>query len=379
MKPEDEILRTLKEAGFKAYIVGGAVRDRLLGLEIKDIDIATDATPEEVIELFDKTVPTGLKYGTVEVLKDGRSFQVTTFRTDGSYSDGRRPDEVRFGTSFKDDLSRRDFTVNALALDEDGKLIDYYGGLDDLKARIIRAIGSPEKRFREDGLRKWRAVRFACTKNFKIEDKTFKAITTDPGTDQISIERITAELLGILSSENPDYGFDLIFKSGLLSSLLGRLGVEESISPPELSGAKTLEARLALLTKTYGISFLEGLRLPKRTVKTARLLCELMACESEKKFNKTARKLSKSVIIDNLSLFDKEKRDWAKKLAQSPAFERKELAVDGNDLLALGLTGKLSDVFEDLLDYVTEHPGQNTKPALRNFILEKRENGTYIT
>ena len=163
MRP-DEIIKTLEDAGFEARYVGGCVRDTLLRRPIHDWDIASQALPEDVMRLFPHCVPTGIRHGTVTVLLGGVSAEVTTYRCDGAYHDGRHPDGVRFVRSLADDLARRDFTINAMAMDEAGVVTDLFGGRDDLARRMIRCVGDPETRFREDALRMLRAYRFAAAR-----------------------------------------------------------------------------------------------------------------------------------------------------------------------------------------------------------------------
>ena len=154
------ILETLRRAGYEAWYVGGCVRDTLLGREIHDWDVTTSALPEQTMACFAHCVPTGIRHGTVTVLEDGVSAEVTTYRTDGSYADGRHPDQVTFVRTLAKDLARRDFTINAMAMDDQGRLVDLWDGQQDLKDKIIRCVGEPERRFREDALRMLRAIRF---------------------------------------------------------------------------------------------------------------------------------------------------------------------------------------------------------------------------
>ena len=171
-----EILRKLETAGHQAYAVGGCVRDSILGKEPDDWDITTDARPEEVKDLFPRTVDTGLQHGTVTVLMGGEGYEVTTYRIDGAYTDGRHPDSIRFTPSLEEDLKRRDFTINAMAVSERGELVDLFGGQEDLRQGCIRCVGDARERFREDALRMLRAVRFAAQLNFAIEAESFAAI-----------------------------------------------------------------------------------------------------------------------------------------------------------------------------------------------------------
>ncbi|MGN0479546.1 MAG: CCA tRNA nucleotidyltransferase [Hominenteromicrobium sp.] len=197
------VLNRLTEHGFCAYAVGGCVRDSLLGLAPHDWDITTDALPETVLALFPDypVLKTGLKHGTVTVLVDHEPYEVTTFRIDGTYSDGRRPDSVRFSASVRDDLARRDFTVNAMAYNDTEGLIDPFGGQQDLKAGLIRCVGDPYRRFSEDALRLLRAVRFAAVLGFSIEPETLSALHARSGTiSVVARERIFSELKKILAA-----------------------------------------------------------------------------------------------------------------------------------------------------------------------------------
>lgn len=195
-----EILRTLESHGFAAVFVGGYVRDLLLGIPSSDIDIATSATPSDVKRLFERTKDTGVKYGTVTVFFREFTFEVTTFRTEQTYSDQRHPDRVDYATRLEDDLSRRDFTINALAMDKDGKILDFVGGRRDLDARLIRAIGNPESRFQEDALRILRAFRFVAKLDFDIESATLEAISRKRHlVRELPSERILSELKAMFS------------------------------------------------------------------------------------------------------------------------------------------------------------------------------------
>ena len=201
------ILETIEAAGFEAYFVGGSVRDTLLGKPIHDVDIATSAYPEEVKALFDRTVDTGIQHGTVMILDHGTGYETTTFRTESTYTDFRRPDEVTFVRSLAEDLKRRDFTVNAFALTKEGEVIDMFDGLTDLHNQVLRAVGAAEERFHEDALRMMRAVRFAAQLGFEIEAQTLTAITENaPLLANIAIERINVEFTKLLQGKAAKYG-----------------------------------------------------------------------------------------------------------------------------------------------------------------------------
>lgn len=214
-----------KEHGFQCHLVGGAVRDILMGRPHTDLDVATDALPTQVVPLFARVIPTGIKHGTVTVHFRGTTFEVTTFRTDADYSDGRRPDAVVFTPSLEADLARRDFTINAIAFDLIGRSMnDPHDGRADIDRRVIRAIGDPTARFREDGLRPLRACRFAAQLEFSVEEATRKAI---PGTldvlAKVSAERVRDELLKILASPTPSAGLLLMKETGILGVVLPEL------------------------------------------------------------------------------------------------------------------------------------------------------------
>ena len=209
-----------KNSGFKAYLVGGAVRDMLMNKTPSDFDVATDAKPKDVMHLFRRVIPTGIAHGTVTVHWQKREIEVTTFRAESIYSDGRRPDAVRFADTIEEDLSRRDFTMNAIASSlDDGSIIDPFGGQTDIKARTIRTVGRPEERFSEDGLRPVRAIRFAAQLNFSIDEETFAALSKTAihaVTKKISAERFRDEFIKMLSTEKPSFALKLLEKSGIL-------------------------------------------------------------------------------------------------------------------------------------------------------------------
>ncbi|HEX4209532.1 MAG TPA: CCA tRNA nucleotidyltransferase [Candidatus Binataceae bacterium] len=215
------ICARLRNAGFAAYLAGGCVRDRVLGVPAKDYDIATDARPEIVQSLFEQTVAVGARFGVIMVIIDGDTFEVATFRADAAYVDGRRPSAVSYGT-IEEDVRRRDFTIGGMYFDPvDGHVIDLVGGLHDLRAGMIRAIGDPGERFREDHLRLLRAVRFAARLDFTIEPATWRAIQRDaPSVERISAERIGEEIVMIMTEGGAARGLDLLVESGLAKTIM---------------------------------------------------------------------------------------------------------------------------------------------------------------
>lgn len=227
------IIKRLREEGYEAYLAGGCVRDDLLGKSPQDYDIATDARPEAIQKIFPQTIAVGTQFGVILVIAGGEPFEVATFRYDGPYLDGRRPSHVRFA-SMEEDILRRDFTINGMVYDPIAdRVIDLVGGREDLSRRLVRAIGDPRERFQEDRLRMVRAVRFAASLSFTIEEDTFKAVREEASTiTQISWERIGEEITRILTEGGARRGFELLDATGLLQLLLPEIeamkGVEQS-------------------------------------------------------------------------------------------------------------------------------------------------------
>ena len=210
--------------GFEAYLVGGAVRDVLLGKEASDWDVTTNAKPEEVMKMFKRVIPTGIEHGTVTVHFMNQEIEVTTFRTESDYSDGRHPDKVEYAGRIEEDLSRRDFTMNAIAASlKDGKIVDPYGGKKDIKRKLIRTVGKPNERFMEDGLRPIRAIRFASKLGFSIEKYTYLEIFKEEihkKITSVSVERFRDEFMKIMASKKPSVGLKLLEETGVMNLLL---------------------------------------------------------------------------------------------------------------------------------------------------------------
>ena len=286
-----KIMDIMAKHGYRAYAVGGCVRDVIMGREPSDWDMTTNASPDKMIEIFAlegvKTIPTGLKHGTVTVLLDGETYEVTTFRIDGSYTDSRHPDEVIFTSNIEDDLARRDFTVNAMAAApvsdklavcgctraENAEIIDVFGGIADINNKIIRAVGDPERRFAEDALRILRAVRFAATLGFEIEENTKKAAKKLAfGLEKVSMERKLVELKKMLISSGADKGIDLIFELGLEKY------IHEDMKKPSrslLSLPQKFETRMAaLFFENEQAPELSSLKLSRAESQGIRKLCD---------------------------------------------------------------------------------------------------------
>mgnify|MGYP002624393134 FL=1 len=218
-----------KKNGFNAYLVGGAVRDMIMGIPCHDWDLATNAKPEEVMKIFHRVIPTGIAHGTVTIHIFGHEIETTTFRTEAEYSDGRHPDKVSYAATIEEDLSRRDFTMNAIAAElGTGKLFDPFNGIDDIKNKIIRTVGSPKDRFTEDGLRPVRAIRFASQLGFSIEENTLKALSlpeVQEKTKGISVERFRDEFCKILKTEKPSIGLHILEQTKIMSLFIPEFNV----------------------------------------------------------------------------------------------------------------------------------------------------------
>jgi len=244
------VVSELRAARHQAYLVGGCVRDLLLGIAPKDFDVATDAPPDRIMAIFPRSGQVGAHFGVVLVRDGGESVEVATFRSDLDYSDGRRPDGVRFVSDPRQDVLRRDFTINGLLMDpESGSVVDFVGGRPDLENRLVRAIGDPGERFGEDHLRLLRAVRFAARLNFDIEGATFEAIRSHHDLiAKVSAERVRDELIRILTEGGADRGFQMLDSSGLLDVLLPEVSAMKGVEqPPEFHPEGDVWAHTLLL------------------------------------------------------------------------------------------------------------------------------------
>ena len=214
------IIKTIQAAGFEAYAVGGCVRDSILGRIPDDWDITTSAKPLDIKKIFKRTIDTGIQHGTVTVMIDKEGFEVTTYRIDGEYEDSRHPKEVTFTSNLREDLRRRDFTINAMAYNEEVGLVDIFGGISDIEKKTIRCVGDAKERFTEDALRMMRAVRFSAQLGYSIEDGTKEAIKElAPNLKNISAERIQVELVKLVVSNNPDY-LKIAYETGITRQVL---------------------------------------------------------------------------------------------------------------------------------------------------------------
>lgn len=243
VKIPEELLKIggiFRKNGFKAYLVGGAVRDMILGKKGHDYDLATNATPKQVMGIFKKVIPTGIAHGTVTIHIFGMQIETTTFRTEADYTDGRHPDSIKFATTIEEDLSRRDFTMNAIAADlESGELTDPFDGQKDIRNKIIRTVGEPQERFAEDGLRPVRAVRFSGQLGFSIEEKTLAALSEPEvlkKTASISVERFRDEFCKMLLCERPSDSLKLLEKTGILNIFIPEFAICRNCSQKDSRG-----------------------------------------------------------------------------------------------------------------------------------------------
>jgi len=368
-----ELISTLEDAGHQAYAVGGAVRDALIGLPAHDWDIACSALPKEVLALFgDRAIATGLKHGTVTVKTGSASIEVTTFRTDGQYLDSRRPESVRFVTSIEEDLARRDFTINAIAASVRGKIIDPFGGQDDIAARLIRCVGDASLRFKEDALRMFRAIRFKAKLGFDIEESTMTAIRANASiANALAVDRIFSELDRALVC-----GDMLAFNIMLTTSLLSFLGVE-----PRCVDFSSLAAlpcnrhyrwvgfcHILFETKDKSDCFLARLRADNLVRGLVNDSFDIMStCPQDKiswkrllsNFGVTSCKCAVYIMsTESQALLDEI-------LQSGDCYSLANLAVSGKDLIRLGFEGEMiGKVLNRLLDYVIIFPEYNNKEKL---------------
>ncbi|MBQ3133144.1 MAG: HD domain-containing protein [Clostridia bacterium] len=430
------IVQKLNRAGYEAYPVGGCVRDLLRGEQPHDWDITTSATPEEILAVFsdEKTIPTGLKHGTVTVMKNGVPFEVTSYRVDGDYTDGRHPDSVRFTRSLKEDLARRDFTVNAMAMDIENGVVDPFFGLRDLESKTLRCVGNPDDRFEEDALRILRALRFSSVLGFAIEPKTAASIHRNAHRlSLVSAERITEEFTKLLCGSyvanvcrefvdvleflipeiSPLIGFSQhspyhdrdIFEHTLASvaaakpqsvlrwtMLLHDIGKAECFTLDEngvghFYGHATHSVRLST-------DVLSRFKLSNKDVERILLLVkihDLPLPPDEVLLTKRLRKFGKDVLLQLLDVQDadclaqspewtkkrlaehQQVREMLEKLALDVCYRLSDLAVDGRDLQAAGFPAgpALGKALDELLEAVIEKRVANEKTALLAYIKNK--------
>lgn len=400
--PDDvrRIIKTIEDNGYEAYAVGGCVRDSILGRNPDDWDITTSARPEQIKSFFKKTIDTGIKHGTVTVMMNHTGYEVTTYRIDGEYKDGRHPESVEFSAKLVDDLKRRDFTINAMAYNESNGFVDEFNGREDLNNHVIRCVGNPIERFSEDALRMMRAIRFSAQLGFDIDSKTYAAIVElAPAIRQVSMERVQVELVKTIMSDNPFY-VKQYEQTGLLRENLSYMD--------EILSGKLVKNAMAMLKYApkstvlrYAAIFnmgepdrvkaeLKALKLDNYTVDTVTKLVayskdtieenepavreavhkygkELLALMFE---NEEARINTKEEIV-GISLssqrlhLNRIKKMYEDIISRGDCISVKDLDITGNDLMEYGLSGvQIGKTLNELLHIVIENPKLNEKSTL---------------
>ncbi|MBR2277266.1 CCA tRNA nucleotidyltransferase [Leuconostoc gasicomitatum] len=345
------VLKTLENAGFEAYFVGGAVRDMLLNKPIHDVDIATSAFPEEVKSLFNKTIDTGIQHGTVMALDHGAGYEITTFRTESTYTDFRRPDKVTFVRSLKEDLKRRDFTINALAMNYSGNIVDLFDGLSDLKNGIVRAVGDAEVRFTEDALRMMRALRFSAQLEFAIDFNTQQALRKlAPNLEKIAVERIRVEFEKILMGSQASESLQIASRDQVMAYLPGDIGtwdLSRIILDLESNQADTTQiawihllARSDLNEKKI-TQFMRMWKMSREDIKVTSLIVPLVRhIETVRKFQLYQVYAYRDILLSVLYLMgvpDEKVQQIDTNFATLPISKSADMAINGADLIMTGL------------------------------------------
>lgn len=366
------ILCALDSAGHRAVLAGGCVRDSLLGRRPSDWDIASSASPEEVLALFPRCVPTGIKHGTVTVMSGGGSVEVTSFRAEGGYSDHRRPDSVSFGCPLEADLARRDLTVNAMAMDAAGEITDPFGGRDDLRRRLLRCVGEPERRFDEDALRMLRTVRFSAQLGFEIEPRTLEAIRALAHlASGLSAERVRDELLKTLRSPAPGLVWQLV-DLGLLDACLAP---GDASAPREALDVLPIYARLAHFCRDLELGgyimstdrFLAALRFDGETLRRTASAVEVLKSGS-RDWKRLLRDHGEAAVL----AAHPKNRALRAVLRSGECWELSSLAIGGRELAALGYSGpELGRELRRLLDHVIDYPADNRADILCKLVERK--------
>ncbi len=394
------IINTIQAAGFEAYAVGGCVRDSILGREPDDWDITTSAMPQEIKRLFARTIDTGIAHGTVTVMLDKEGFEVTTYRIDGEYHDGRHPESVEFSGNLIEDLKRRDFTINAMAYNDESGLVDEFDGIGDIQRKVIRCVGNAKERFTEDALRMMRAIRFSAQLGFLIEDKTYAAIhELAPSIGKISMERIQVELVKTLLSAHPEYTVRYyetgIFKVAvpaadkLLSGKYSRQ-IQCMLKNTEADTVLRYAALFHHAGHQEAKAALKALKLDNYTIDTVEKLIkhtkdaieenepavreaihnagkELMPLifKHEKALLDTAEQVVGIPMTSKRKHLATIERMYNDIISRGDCISVKDLDITGNDLMEYGLKGpQIGKTLNELLHIVIENPKLNDKATL---------------
>lgn len=375
----EKLIHILNDAGFESYAVGGFVRDSIMGKTPFDLDITTNASAKEMLDLFSpfRCLTQGIKHGTVAVVISGETIECTTYRIDGNYSDGRHPDNVTFSSRLCDDLSRRDFTVNALAFNSRDGIIDLFGGLNDIENRIIRAIGDPDKRFCEDALRIMRAMRFASVLGFSIESET--ALSMKRNADRLSLvskERITAEFEKLLTGDN--VGYVLKNFGDVLSVILSGIKLDDNIISSVEKSEKEFDVRLFTLLKGCDkpLEVLESSKLiirkaDKNTVSQLSQMSKMPLPESRSDIKRLMNRFGISSVKKYLMLSSNDflLSEMSDVLENNECFSLTQLKISGETLEGLGFHGRdIRLVKERILDAVIDGKVMNDEAEILKYL-----------
>ena len=379
------VLKQLEQAGYEAYFVGGSIRDLILNRPIHDIDIATSAYPEEVKRLFPKTIDTGIKHGTVTVLNDGASYEITTFRTESGYQDFRRPDHVTFVQNLAEDLKRRDFTINALAMNRTGEVIDLFNGLGDLQKHLIKAVGDPMKRFHEDALRMMRAVRFMSQLNFDLESQTKEAVSDlHQLLSKISVERIRDEFVKMGTGINSRDAFKIFLQTKLSESVPDFAGKSDLLAIyPKLKFNPSMETSLwSIIIILLKISddqiarFMRDWKNSNAMTEKVRKIVTLFDLISEKSpsdlelFNAGKDVLLNTIDVAHILGQPINSEALVDRYTALPIKSMSELAVDGQFLIANGIKPgpKLGQILNEIKQKVISGELANSKDDIQDYL-----------
>lgn len=379
------VLKQLEQAGYEAYFVGGSIRDLILKRPIHDIDIATSAYPAEVKRIFPKTIDTGIKHGTVTVLNDGASYEITTFRTESGYQDFRRPDHVTFVQNLAEDLKRRDFTINALAMNRTGEIIDLFNGLGDLQKHLIKAVGDPMKRFHEDALRMMRAVRFMSQLNFDLESQTKEAVSDlHQLLSKISVERIRDEFVKMGTGTNSRAAFKIFLQTKLSESVPDFAGKSDLLAIyPKLKFNPSLETSLwSIIIILLKISdnqiarFMRDWKNSNAMTEKVRRIVALFDLISEKSpsdlelFNAGKDILLNTIDVAHILGQPVNSEALVDRYTALPIKSMSELAIDGQFLIANGIKPgpKLGQVLNQIKQKVIAGELDNSEDEIQEYL-----------
>ncbi|MFD0051632.1 CCA tRNA nucleotidyltransferase [Actinomycetes bacterium NPDC127524] len=380
------ILEKIEKAGFQAYFVGGSVRDEIAGREINDVDIATSATPNEIKSIFPVTADIGIEHGTLLVIHNHAQYEVTTFRTESGYTDFRRPDKVDFVRSLLEDLKRRDFTMNAIAMDKMGVLHDPFEGRKAIEDKIIVTVGDPKERFHEDALRMLRAIRFAGTLGFKLEEHTFQSLKKHaPLLRNIATERIFSEFEKVLKGSFSKNAIELLVKSEMFQYLPGlepfKAGLKKYCQF-ELPCLPSLAEKWSLLLFTSGITaaepFLRNWKMPVKQIREIQKILSLINQEDEiSTFQLFQAGLDISIKAGRVRAVMKSQdvhiseTMTIKKFSSLPVKKPSDLAITGNDLLEWRNQRPgpwMKEYLDSIILAVLEKQTENNREAIKEWL-----------